>query len=276
MGASALGGGRRLGDALDLGLLGGLAGNHRLDALDREAHGADLVAAARLRDLGVDLAARHALQDLNQAAQRPCDADEGDQDGAEEPGREAECAEPDLGPARRVGLQREGVRDLLRVGVDVVGELDRHLRQPVEGRIDRSMDESDGLLVLVPRRERAHFRDVPDEALRARADLVDLGREGRKLLADLRDELGEARRGRVEPRVRPAHLLGVGLGDGPVDGVVELEDHAIDPPRIGRRLRFAIDQERLGVVDRGHLRLRVPDAAAHDRRDHGDDGDELG
>jgi len=78
-GALPLGGGGRVGQALDLGLLGGLAGDHGLDALDRLADGADLVAAAGLADLRVDLAAGHPLQHADEAAERAGDPEDHDQ-----------------------------------------------------------------------------------------------------------------------------------------------------------------------------------------------------
>ena len=55
--------GRRglVGDALALGLISRLLGDHRLDALNGAPDRADLVAAPGLADLGVDLALRHAL-----------------------------------------------------------------------------------------------------------------------------------------------------------------------------------------------------------------------
>lgn len=70
----ALGGGL-VGDALDLGLLGGLPSNHGLDVLDRLADLADLVAAGCFPDVGVDLALSHALQDRDQACEGPCEAE---------------------------------------------------------------------------------------------------------------------------------------------------------------------------------------------------------
>ncbi len=81
----------RVGAALDLGLLGGLAGDHGLDALDRLADGANLVAAGCLPDLGVDLPAGHPLQNAHQAPERAGDAEDhdhsGQQDGADEAGQ---------------------------------------------------------------------------------------------------------------------------------------------------------------------------------------------
>ena len=84
----------RLGDLLgetpDVGFLGGLPGDHGLDAFHRLAHGADLVAALGLRDLGVDVALSHPLQDEDEARQRTGDAEGDDEAGQDRRDREAE------------------------------------------------------------------------------------------------------------------------------------------------------------------------------------------
>ena len=73
--APALGFGGLVRHALRLGLVARPLPDQRLDALDRLADQADLVAAPSLGDLGIERALAHALQDADQAVERTRDGE---------------------------------------------------------------------------------------------------------------------------------------------------------------------------------------------------------
>ena len=175
-----------------------------------------------------------------------------------------------------VRLIGQVVRRLLRVAADVVGEIVAVGEQAREHRIDRRMDEGDGVVVLVGGAELAHLAHVADVALHLGALIIDACREGRRMRAQDGQQRLHLGHRCLEARIGILHLGRVGLRDQAIDPVIEFNDQAIELAGIGDGRRLVDDEAAVGVVDRRHACLRVPDAAADDQADQGDDGCQLG
>ena len=67
-----------------------------------------------------------------------------------------------------------------------------------------------------------------------------------------------------EAAVGVLHLTLVGLRDDPIHPVVEFDDQAVELAHLGDCRCLNDDEAAIRVVDLGHARLRIPDAAADD------------